>query len=64
MTVIKKDDLIQSDAEALQFISYYHPEDFIQAMHEAYLSEESTEARDSNAQIQINSRMCSTGHRP
>ena len=35
MTVIKQDDLIQSVADALQFISYYHPVDFIQAMHEA-----------------------------
>jgi fumarase (EC 4.2.1.2) len=41
MTVIKQDDLIQSVADALQFISYYHPVDFIQAMHEAYLREES-----------------------
>src|SRR5690606_29536779 len=41
MTVIKQDDLIQSVADALQYISYYHPTDFIQAMHEAYLREES-----------------------
>ena len=45
MTVIKQDDLIQSVADALQFISYYHPVDFIQAMHEAYLKEESPAAR-------------------
>ena len=64
MTVIKQDDLIQSVADALQFISYYHPVDFIQAMHEAYLKEESPAARDSMAQILINSRMCATGHRP
>ena len=64
MTVIKQDDLIQSVADALQFISYYHPVDFIQAMHEAYLREESPAARDSMAQILINSRMCATGHRP
>ena len=57
MTVIKQDDLIQSVADALQFISYYHPVDFIQAMHEAYLREESPAARDSMAQILINSRM-------
>ena len=44
MTVIKQDDLIQSVADALQFISYYHPVDFIQAMHEAYLREESPAA--------------------
>ena len=60
MTVIKQDDLIQSVADALQFISYYHPVDFIQAMHEAYLREESPAARDSMAQILINSRMCIT----
>ena len=53
MTVIKQDDLIQSVADALQFISYYHPVDFIQAMHEAYLREESPAARDSMAQILI-----------
>src|SRR3546814_4540836 len=64
MTGIKQDDLIQSVADALQFISYYHPVDFIQAMHEAYLREESPAARDSMAQILINSRMCATGHRP
>lgn len=64
MTVIKQDDLIQSVADALQFISYYHPVDFIRAMHEAYLREESPAARDSIAQILINSRMCATGHRP
>ena len=64
MAVIKQDDLIQSVADALQFISYYHPVDFIQAMHEAYLNEESPAARDSMAQILINSRMCATGHRP
>src|SRR5690606_21697861 len=48
----------------LQFISYYHPTDFIKAMHEAYLREESPAARDAIAQILINSRMCATGHRP
>ena len=64
MTVIKQDDVIQSVADALQYISYYHPTDFIQAMHEAYLREASPAARDSIAQILINSRMCATGHRP
>ncbi len=64
MTVIKQDDLIQSVADALQFISYYHPLDFIQAMHEAYLREESASAKDAIAQILINSRMSATGHRP
>lgn len=64
MTVIRQEDLIQSVADALQFISYYHPVDFIQAVHEAYLREESPAARDALAQILVNSRMCATGHRP
>ena len=64
MALIKQDDLIQSVADALQYISYYHPVDFIQAVHEAYLREESPAARDAMAQILINSRMCATGHRP
>ncbi|MDX9687331.1 fumarate hydratase [Halopseudomonas formosensis] len=64
MAVIKQDDVIQSVADALQYISYYHPVDFIQAVHQAYLREESPAARDAMAQILINSRMCATGHRP
>ncbi|HET8790783.1 MAG TPA: fumarate hydratase, partial [Modicisalibacter sp.] len=64
MTVIRQDDLIQSVADALQYISYYHPKDFIDAMHEAYQREENPAARDAIAQILINSRMCATGHRP
>tara|TARA_R110000868_G_scaffold4192_4_gene26064 strand:- start:53 stop:1576 length:1524 start_codon:yes stop_codon:yes gene_type:complete len=64
MAVIKQDDLIQSVADALQYISYYHPVDFIQAVHEAYEREESKAAKDAIAQILINSRMCATGHRP
>jgi len=64
MTVIKQADLIQSVADALQFISYYHPRDFIQAVHEAYLKEESLAAKDAMAQILINSRMCAEGKRP
>lgn len=64
MAAIKQDDLIQSVADALQYISYYHPLDFIQAMHQAYLREESPAARDAMAQILINSRMSATGHRP
>jgi fumarate hydratase class I len=63
-TVIKQDDVIASVADALQFISYYHPVDFIKAVHEAYLHEESPAARDAMAQILINSRMCAEGHRP
>lgn len=64
MTVIKQDDLIQSVANALQYISYYHPLDFIDAMKEAYDREESPAAKDAIAQILTNSRMCATGHRP
>ena len=64
MTVIKQDDLIQSVADALQFISYYHPKDIIQAVHQAYEREESQAAKDAMAQILINSRMCAEGHRP
>ena len=64
MTLIRQDDLIQSVADALQFISYYHPVDFIQGVHEAYLREESPAARDALAQILVNSRMCALGHRP
>ncbi|MDX9874223.1 MAG: fumarate hydratase [Spongiibacteraceae bacterium] len=64
MTTIRQDDLIQSVADALQYISYYHPVDFIQAMHRAYLKEANPAARDAMAQILINSRMCAMGHRP
>ncbi|WP_110600438.1 fumarate hydratase [Salinicola lusitanus] len=64
MTVIRQEDLIQSVADALQYISYYHPKDFIDAMHAAYQREENPAARDAIAQILINSRMCATGHRP
>jgi len=64
MTLIREEDLIQSVADALQYISYYHPIDFIQGVHEAYLREESQAAKDAMAQILINSRMCAEGHRP
>ncbi|MEH6471856.1 MAG: fumarate hydratase [Halopseudomonas sp.] len=64
MTVIRQDDLIDSVADALQFISYYHPVDFVKAVHEAYLREESQAAKDAMAQILINSRMSAEGHRP
>ncbi len=63
-TIIRQDDLIDSVADALQFISYYHPKDFINAVHQAYLREESQAAKDAMAQILINSRMCAQGHRP
>ncbi|MEY4588991.1 MAG: hypothetical protein RL497_1067 [Pseudomonadota bacterium] len=63
-TIIRQDDIITSVADALQFISYYHPIDFIQALHQAYLREENPAAKDAMAQILINSRMCAQGHRP
>lgn len=64
MAVIKQDDLIDSVADALQFISYYHPVDFVQAVHQAYEKEQNPAAKDAMAQILINSRMCAQGHRP
>ena len=64
MTIIKQDDLISSIADALQYISYFHPLDFIRAMDQAYQREENPAARDAIAQILINSRMCAMGHRP
>jgi fumarate hydratase class I len=64
MTTIRQDDLIDSVADALQFISYYHPKDFVDAMHQAYQREESQAAKDAMAQILINSRMCAEGRRP
>ncbi len=64
MTPIKQQDLIQSVADALQYISYYHPLDFIKAIHQAYEKEESKAAKDALAQILINSRMCAMGKRP
>lgn len=64
MTVIRQEDLIQSIADAFQYISYYHPLDYIKALGEAYEREESPAARDAIAQILTNSRMCAEGHRP
>jgi fumarate hydratase, class I len=64
MTIIKQDDLIQSVADALQYISYYHPVDFIKGLAAAYEKEQSPAARDAIAQLLINSRMCAEGHRP
>ncbi|SMC23116.1 fumarate hydratase, class I [Andreprevotia lacus DSM 23236] len=64
MTVIRQDDLIDSIADALQYISYYHPKDYIQALGKAYEAEESPAAKDAIAQILTNSRMCAEGHRP
>jgi len=64
VTTIRQDDLITSIESALQYISYYHPKDFIDAVHEAYEREESKAAKDAMAQILINSRMCAMGKRP
>ena len=64
MTLIRQEDFIQSIADALQYISYYHPLDFIQALNVAYQKEESPAAKDAMAQILINSRLCAEGHRP
>jgi len=64
MTVIKQEDFIQSVADAFQFISYYHPRDYIQNLYQAYQREESPAAQDAMAQILINSRMAAEGHRP
>ncbi|MEP7186024.1 MAG: fumarate hydratase [Rhodanobacter sp.] len=64
MTLIKQDDLIQSVADALQYISYYHPVDYIKGLTAAYEREESPAAKDAMAQILINSRMAAEGHRP
>ncbi|MGB4246873.1 MAG: fumarate hydratase, partial [Pseudohongiellaceae bacterium] len=64
MSLIRQEDLIQSVADALQYISYYHPLDFIQAVNEAYEREESPAAKDAMAQILINSRLCAEGKRP
>jgi fumarate hydratase class I len=64
MPLIRQDDFIQSIADSLQYISYYHPLDFIQALNSAYQKEQSPAAKDAMAQILINSRMCAEGHRP
>ncbi len=64
MALIKEADFIESVENALQYISYYHPKDFIDAMNDAYEREESKAAKDAIAQILINSRMCAEGKRP
>jgi fumarate hydratase, class I len=64
MTVILQEDFIASVAAALQYISYYHPVDFITSLTKAYEREQSPAAKDAIAQILINSRMCAEGHRP
>ena len=64
MTTIRQEDFIASIADALQFMSYYHPQDYIEALGEAYEAEQSPAAKDAIAQILTNSRMCAEGHRP
>ena len=64
MTTIKQADFIQSIADALQYISYYHPADYIQALGAAYEAEQAPAAKDAIAQILTNSRMCAEGKRP
>lgn len=64
MTTIREDDLIQSVADAVQFISIYHPLDYIQHLARAYEREQNPAARDAIAQILTNSRLCAEGHRP
>ena len=63
-TIIRQEDLIQSVADALQFISYYHPVDFIRGMREAWEKEESPAAKAALTQVLVNSRMCAVGRRP
>ena len=64
MADIKQEDFIQSVADALQYISYYHPVDYIRALSDAYEREASPAAKAAMAQILVNSRMCAEGHRP
>jgi fumarate hydratase class I len=64
MRLIRNEDVIQSVADALQYISYYHPIDFVTAVNKAYEREESSAAKDAMAQILINSRLCAEGKRP
>ena len=64
MVTIRETDLIESIADALQFISYYHPMDYIRALGAAYEAEQGAAAKDAIAQILTNSRMCAEGHRP
>lgn len=64
MTTIRQQDFIDSIADSLQYISYYHPADYIKALGDAYEREQSAAAKDAIAQILTNSRMCAEGHRP
>lgn len=64
MTKIHQEDLIQSIADGLQYISYYHPADYIEALTKAWKQEESPAAKDAMTQILVNSRMCAEGNAP
>jgi fumarate hydratase class I len=64
MNLIREQDFVDSIADALQYISYYHSPDFLQAMHTAWQREPSPAARDAIAQILVNSRLCAEGQRP
>src|SRR5258705_9955371 len=64
MSTIRKDDLVESVAAALQYISYFHPVDYIRSLGRAFEAEASPAARDAIAQILSNSRMCAEGRRP
>ena len=64
MTTIRRSDLVDSVAAALQYISYYHPQDYLQSLARAYAGEASPAAKDAIAQILTNSRMCAEGRRP
>ncbi|MDE2353595.1 MAG: fumarate hydratase, partial [Betaproteobacteria bacterium] len=64
MTTIREDDLVQSIADSLQYISFYHPADYLKALGAAFEQEQSPAARDAIAQILTNSRLCAEGRRP
>src|SRR3954468_5537477 len=64
MPVIRQADVVASVADALQYISHYHPADYIEALGAAYAAEESPAAKDAIAQILTNSKLCAEGHRP
>ena len=64
MVTIREEDLIESVADALQYISYFHPMDYIRALAAAWEREENPAAKDAMAQVLANSRMCAEGHRP
>src|SRR3982750_2715755 len=64
MTTIRHADLVESVAAALQYISYYHPADYIVHLARAYAAEQSPAAKDAIAQILTNSKMCAEGKRP